>query len=276
MHQSGIDYSYELSGSLSLATPTDLDQALAQEISSLQTLGKLSVDEGSAVAALLHGQAHNSAYTNQQLAHDLSQALAESGIANLTLDAGAIDMSDVLASSLNQAGILQVSSNSQVSITVNPSDDHIYTTLKEMADLHISQLNLSQTREAYVDLGLSSNDPSALADLKSILNQLIPDSVNPTLKLDGQNNPHLALLISNDIATQIEQSGGINAEMINQMTKLGINEIDIMASAGDTAHHQILSEDAVVTQTPVATVEIKTIGADSDATAFDHLTHHIG
>jgi hypothetical protein len=185
-------------------------------------------------------------------------------------------MSDVLASSLNQAGILQVSSNSQVSITANPSDDHIYTTLKEMADLHISQLNLSQTREAYVDLGLSSNDPSALADLKSILNQLIPDSVNPTLKLDGQNNPHLALLISNDIATQIEQSGGINAEMINQMTKLGINEIDIMANEGDTTHHQILSEDAVVAQTPVATVEIKTIGADSDATAFDHLTHHIG
>jgi hypothetical protein len=64
--------------------------------------------------------------------------------------------------------------------------------------------------------------------------------------------------------------------MINQMTKLGINEIDIMASAGDTTHHQILSHDAVVAQTLVGTLEIKTIGADSDATAFDHLTHHIG
>jgi hypothetical protein len=276
MHQSGFDYAYELLGNANPATPTHLDQALAQEIPSLQTLGQLSVDEGNAVEALLQGQAHSSAYTDQQLAYDLSQALVHSGIANLTLDAGAIDMTDVLAANLTQAGILQGSLRSQVSIIVNPNDDHIYTTLKEMADLHISYLNLGQKTEVYVDLGLPSNDPLALANLKSILNELIPDSVHPMLKLNGQNNPHLTLLISNDVANQIEQLGGINASMIEQMTHLGINEIDILASAGDATHHQILSQDAVVAQTPVSTIEIKTIGADTDATAFDHLTHHIG
>jgi hypothetical protein len=276
MHQSGIDYSYELTGSSSPATPTHLDQALAQEIPSLQTLGQLSTDEGSAVEALLQGKAHSSAYTDQQLAYDLSQALVHSGIANLTLDAGAIDMSDVLAANLTHAGILRGSTHSQVSITVNPNDDHIYTTLKEMADLHISHLNLGQITEAYVDLGLPNNDSLALANLKSILNELILDSVHPMLQLNGQNNSHLTLLISNDVAAQIEQLGGINTEMIDQMTQLGINEIDILASAGDATHHQILSQDAVVAQTPVPTIEIKTIGADTDATAFDHLTHHIG
>ena len=276
MHQSGFDYAYELIGNTNPATPTHLDQALAQEIPSLQTLGQLSTDEGSAVEALLQGKAHSSAYTDQQLAYDLSQALVHSGIANLTLDAGAIDMSDVLAANLTHAGILRGSTHSQVSITVNPNDDHIYTTLKEMADLHISHLNLGQITEAYVDLGLPNNDSLALANLKSILNELIPDSVHPMLQLNGQNNSHLTLLISNDVAAQIEQLGGISTEMIDQMTQLGINEIDILASAGDATHHQILSQDAVVAQTPVPTIEIKTIGADTDATAFDHLTHHIG
>ena len=276
MHQSGFDYAYELIGNTNPATPTHLDQALAQEIPSLQTLGQLSTDEGSAVEALLQGKAHSSAYTDQQLAYDLSQALVHSGIANLTLDAGAIDMSDVLAANLTHAGILRGSTHSQVSITVNPNDDHIYTTLKEMADLHISHLNIGQITEAYVDLGLPNNDSLALANLKSILNELIPDSVHPMLQLNGQNNSHLTLLISNDVAAQIEQLGGISTEMIDQMTQLGINEIDILASAGDAMHHQILSQDAVVAQTPVPTIEIKTIGADTDATAFDHLTHHIG
>ena len=268
LHNAGLNYVQALIGSMNPLEPSSLDQALSQEVQSLENLGKLTHEQALSVSQALHGFDVLGQFTTPDKFGDLVSALTNSGVADFVVDGGSVEISDPLAAALVDAGMLQALPQANLIIDATHSGDHLFTSLKALADLGIDHINTLENR-VYIDLGLPSSDANAIADIKAILASL--DPANQAKSIFGQDQ-HGVLVIDNGTADAINKAGGLDEAMIQALNNLGINEIDILADSKAAAQTDIVQ---AVAQTPLPPVEVKVIGMAEDPTLHDHLQPHV-
>jgi len=267
LHNVGLDYIQALLGSMNPLEPSSFEAAIAEEVDSLQMLGKLTELQSQNAAQALYGVDVLNQFTSPDKFGDLISALTNSGVADFVVEAGSVEITDPLAAALVDAGMLQALPQANMVIDATASGDHLFTSLKAMADLGIDQVNISVDK-VYVDLGLPSNDIGAIEEIKSILAAL--DPANEAKPIFGVG--HGALVLDNATAIEIHNAGGLDQAMIQALNNLGINEIDILAESLSAAQFDILSPTS---QSQPVPVEVKVIGMAEDPVLHDYLQPQI-
>jgi hypothetical protein len=187
---------------------------------------------------------------------DLINALTESGITEMTVESGSVDVSDSLLGALAESGMLHaVGEDSNIVIDATASGNHLYTTLKDMADLDVDSVNTGATTgNVYINLGALGQN-GAMAELKAILDHLDP------IIFSGSGTPTLVLDVHT--AQAITGSNGV----FDSTVMAGLEDIGIHNVAVLVGHN----ENYVVAQTPVNSPAVTLIGQDMDPTLFDEL-----
>ena len=271
LHNAGLDYVQNIFGSFNHSTPSSLDSALTLELEALVGLGKLSPEGAVHTLDALNSVDLLGSFTSPDKFGDLISALTNSGVADFVIDGGSVEISDPLAAALVDAGMLQALPQANLVIDASNSGDHLFTSLKAMADLGIDAVTVGADK-FYVDLGLPVDDVDAIADIKKILAALDPaNSAKPIF-----DQGHGALVIDNNTAMNIHNAGGLDAGMIEALQKIGITEIDVLADSQASGQGDIIKPagDTPVAQTPIAPIEVKVIGMAEDPGLHDHLQPH--
>jgi hypothetical protein len=238
-----------------------------------------SIDLSSNIAtnATLHDLAHGvdllGQFTTPDMYGDLVSALSGSGVTDIAVDSGNVEISDPLAAALVDAGMLQALPSANIVIDASNSGDHLFTSLKAMADLGVDQINV-RANHVYVNLGLPLDDQNAMDDIRSVLDALDPSHI--AKPIFGENTT-ASLVIDNATAQAIAKAGGLDSVMVDALHQLGFNEIDVLAPSIDQGHGNLIqSGSALVAQTPSVPVEVKVIGQADPAThdLHDHLLPH--
>jgi hypothetical protein len=211
--------------------------------------GSQGADHAVSLDANLHGIDLLHSYTTPAQFGDLVKALAQSGVSEVLVDSGNVQVTDALAKALIDGGMMQALPAANVSLIYEPQDratfnidhaqtavDHLYTTLSDMASLGVDHFDLSAATsvdKVYIDLGLPVNDANALTDIKSLLNSL--DPLNHATPVFDSSTTSSALVMDSGIANSITTGGHMDASVIDGLIKLGITEIDVLVAAGQTA-----------------------------------------
>jgi hypothetical protein len=102
-------------------------------------------------------------------------------------------------------------------------------------------------------LGLPASDENAIADIQAILTAL--DPANEAKSLFGQGQFGV-LVINNETAQAINNAGGLNQDILQDLFDLGFNEIAVATDDLDNAVTDIVAQD------PMPPVEVTVIGID--------------
>jgi hypothetical protein len=248
----GIDH-LAINQALDVSGVNWLDLSLLDSINAESGLGFEVIASGSqgnanaiSINANLNGIDFLQSYTSPAQFGDLVNALAQSGVSEVLVDAGNVQVTDALAKALIDGGMLQALPAANISLIYEPQDpaffnideaittvDRLYTSLKDMADLDVDSFDLSgaSVQRVYVDLGLPMDDQNALSDIQSLLNSLDPfNNASPVF-----TSP-TGLVMDSSFASAISnQQGYIDSSVINDLVQLGITEIDVLVAAGQTA-----------------------------------------
>ncbi|MBT8550347.1 hypothetical protein G6731_00010 [Polynucleobacter paneuropaeus] len=271
----------DIAGTQAANTFSHLDAALKASLVSLNTATDLSTVEHTSLQSALNGLDLLSGYTTPDKFGDLINALTASGVSDMVVDSGHVEISDSLASALVSAGMLQALPESNLVIDatsdVQPYVDnvghyaHLFTNLNSMADLGVDQIQAGVANKVYVDLGLPSHDATAMADISNLLSALDPANAAKDLAVNSNGNGvGIGLVISGDLAHTIAQSGGLSVADLNHLHNLGITEIDVLAPTADIAADPSVLAHA--SSAAPAVPVVKLIGAADPM--FNELDHH--
>ena len=267
LNQAGIDFVQHIVGK------GNLDLALAQEISGLDSLLSTQTDLSNIDQAVQDGVDLLSQFTTSNNYGNLIDALTGSGVTDIAVDSGDVEISDPLAAALVDAGMLQALPEANIVIDARSSGDHLFTSLKAIADLGVDQINVGASH-VYVNLGLPVDDQNAMDDISAILKSL--DLSSLAKPIFGENTT-ASLVIDNATAQAIQSAGGLDQGMVTALHQLGFNEIDVLAPSIEQGHSNLIqSGSALVAQTPAVPVEVKVIGQADPATQdlHDHILPH--
>ena len=258
-----------------------LDEALKQSLVSLNSATDLSSAEHTSLQDVLNGLDLLSGYTTPDKFGDLIAALTASGVSDMVIDSGHVEISDGLASALVSSGMLQALPDAN--LVINATADiksfvdnvghytHLFTNLNSMADLGVDQIQAGVANKVYIDLGLPTHDATAMADISHLLSALDPANAAKDLAVNGSGNGiGIGLVISGDLAHTIAQSGGFSAADLNHLHNLGITEIDVLTPSADVAADTSTLAHASIAAPVVP--EVKLIGAADPM--FNELDHH--
>lgn len=190
---------------------------------------------------------------------DLINALSESGVTEMTVESGTVDVSDSLLGALAESGMLHaVGNDSNITIDATASGDHLYTTLKDIADLDVDGVQLAHSGNVYINLGALGQN-GALAEIQAMLENLDQDIFSgtgtPTLVLDARTAAALS-----------DANGHFNTDVMSGLEHIGIREVAVLVGHNESTN--------IVAQSPTANApEVKLIGQDMDPTLFDELHH---
>ena len=199
-------------------------------------------------------------FTDPAQYSSLISALQGSGVTELFVSAGNVDVQDQLAKALVDAGMLHALPEANIKLDALTSGDHLFTTLADMAKLDIDQVESSATK-LYVDLGLPIDEPATMAEIKHLLQAL--DPLNET-----------KLFNNNDVALVIDQSAlaapveSFDQEVLQGLKSTGFTEIDILDTAHTSASSYQLSVDPV---TGVVTAQIVDLTTNEAIDLYNHL-----
>jgi hypothetical protein len=202
---------------------------------------------------------------------DLVSALMDSGVAELSIEAGNVEVTDSLAKALIDAGMMQALPDANISLVYQSVEgepaDYLYTSLKDMAELGINQVDVSTatTDKVYIDSGFNVNEPDVLSEIKSLFETLDPQN-DTSFFIDGSQLTTKALVLDSSIVTSlIDQSGQFDIGVMAGLEKLGITEIDVLVADGSSLpSSQIMNND---------TVAVNLIGQDDELYDFLHNKH---
>jgi hypothetical protein len=204
--------------------------------------------------------------------------LTASGVSDFVVDTGSVQVSDALAAALVDAGMLQALPAANLvldaSAEVNNHYAHLATTLKSISDLGVNAIETGAANHLYVDLGLPTDDPEAMADISELLNALDPANHATDLARDQNGKAvDISLVISGDMASAIEKAGGFTEADMRHFENLGIHQIAVVdpSASADSPNPVGLISDAAVKQTNTPLPEVKLIGADDP---MYHELHH--
>jgi hypothetical protein len=202
---------------------------------------------------------------------DLVSALMDSGVAELSIEAGNVEVTDSLAKALIDAGMMQALPDANISLVYQSVEgepaDYLYTSLKDMAELGINQVDVSTatTDKVYIDSGFNVNEPDVLSEIKSLFETLDPQN-DTSFFIDGSQLTTKALVVDSSIVTSlIDQSGQLDLGIMAGLEKLGITEIDVLVANGSS-----LPSSEIMTNDNIA---VNLIGQDDELYDFLHNKH---
>jgi hypothetical protein len=202
---------------------------------------------------------------------DLVSALMDSGVAELSIEAGNVEVTDSLAKALIDAGMMQALPDANISLVYQSVEgepaDYLYTSLKDMAELGINQVDVSTatTDKVYIDSGFNVNEPDVLSEIKSLFETLDPQN-DTSFFIDGSQLTTKALVLDSSIVTSlIDQSGQFDVGVMAGLEKLGITEIDVLVANGSS-----LPSSEIMTNDNIA---VNLIGQDDELYDFLHNKH---
>jgi hypothetical protein len=197
----------------------------------------------------------------------------ESGVAEVSIEAGNVEVTDSLAKALIDAGMMQALPDANISLVYQSIDDvpadYLYTSFKDMAELGVNHVDVSTVTsdKVYIDAGFSVNEPDVLTEIKSLFNALDPQN-ETSFFIDGSQSTTKALVIDSSIVTSlINQSGQFDTSLMAGLEKLGITEIDVLVADADKSSlpsAEIMTND---------TVAVNLIGQDDELYDFLHNKH---
>jgi len=271
----------------SVTLHTDANQGLVNfdiELKNeLITLAKMPQFSGATYEAALKGIDLLSKYTTPELMGDLINTLSNFGVGNFVVDASSMQISDNLVRELVDAGMLEALTSSNLSIDVSHSflnqSSYLYTTLKTMADLGVDKVHVNDgVSQIYIDLGLPTDDPNAINDIRALLETL--DPANGAKLVQGDlSSQDFTLVISSGLANTIKntnaEGNGFTKADLDAMGKLGINSIAILDPDDSSSVTKTdIFGNQVVAQIPLDKLpDVQIIGSQDPM--LDHLMHDI-
>jgi hypothetical protein len=266
LQDAGIDYEQSIIGSAGTAAADNFDSALAQQIGALSDT--LADPYELAAHNALVGSDLLSKFTDPEMFGELLMALSESGVSDFVVESGNVQISDVLAAALVEAGMLQAvpEANMVIDATarITQFNDETYgylaTNLKAIADLGVNAIETGNISSLYIDLGLPVNDAHAMADISQLLHSLDPANVATQLARNQNGDQvDISLVISGSIASTIKGAGGFSAADLKHLENLGINEITVLNAADDITDTNMMNSE-VVAQGVLPLPDVKLIG----------------
>ncbi|PQA81486.1 hypothetical protein C5F52_20030 [Limnohabitans sp. TS-CS-82] len=208
-------------------------------------------------------------FTGQALANtavwgDLIQVLQESGLGGINLHSSAttsatsanVVVSDELTGALYDAGMLHALPNANITLDVG-TNKVLQTSLKAMLDLGVDKVQTDH--KVYVDLGL---DQATAHDMQGLFTAFTHDTTVPTSGLFGGKEAGLVV----DQATFNTMGASDVHTLVQQLSKLGITEIDVLGSNHVVTHaYQITAQTQVLSQVDI----LGTSSAGTDLAVFD-------
>ena len=224
------------------------------------------------LGASLHGLDALAGYTDPSQYGSLIKALTDSGVTQLYVDSGNVDVQDELAKALVDAGMLHALPDANIKLDALSSGDYLYTTLADMAKLGVDHVDtITGVDRVYVDLGLPVDQPDVLAEVKGLLNSL--DPLNQT-KLFTNDGVVKALVMDQNLANSMQVGGNFDAEILKDLTDVGFSEIDVLNSVSTT----VSAYKLVVDPSGNVTAQLETaVGDGNHADLYDYLnnTHKV-
>ena len=258
----------------------NIDLALVNELTLLAEMPQFSGAMHDAALKSIDVLSH---FTSPDLMGDLINTLSNFGVANFVADASLMQISDNLLKTLVDAGMLEALPTSNLSIDVNHSflgqNSYLFTSLKTMADLGVDKVHVNDgISQIYIDLGLPTDDPNAINDIRALLEML--DLGGGSKLVQGDlNSQDFTLVISSELANSIKnanaEGNGFTQADLDAMSKLGIHSIAILdPNNSNSATQNDIFGDQLVAQTPLDKLpDVQIIGSQDPM--HDHLMHDI-
>jgi citrate lyase gamma subunit len=230
----------------------------------------LALDVDSNVSNFMHDLENGiDVFNGQQLSAtakwgDLIGALHQSGLGSINLqstattsDASAnVVVSDELTGALYDAGMLHALPDANITLDVG-TNKVLQTSLKAMLDLGVDKVQTDH--KVYVGLGL---DQASAADMQGVFASFNYDTTVPADGLFGGKAAGLVV----DQATFNTMGASDVHTLVQQLSKLGITEIDVLSNANVVTHaYQITAQTQVLSQVDI----LGTSSAGTDLAVFD-------
>jgi hypothetical protein len=208
-------------------------------------------------------------FNNQQLSAtakwgDLIGALHQSGLGSINLQSTATNsagsanvvVSDELTGALYDAGMLNALPDANITLDVG-TNKVLQTSLKAMLDLGVDKVQTDH--KVYVGLGI---DQASAADMQGVFASFNFDTTVPADGLFGGKAAGLVV----DQATFNTMGASDVHTLVQQLSKLGITEIDVLSNANVVTHaYQITAQTQVLSQVDI----LGTSSAGTDLAVFD-------
>ncbi len=195
---------------------------------------------------------------------DLMGALHQSGLGNINLQNTAttsaasanVVVSDELTGALYDAGMLHALPDANITLDVG-TNKVLQTSLKAMLDLGVDKVQTDH--KVYVDLGL---DSATAHDMQGLFAAFTHDSTVPTGGLFGGKEAGLVV----DQTTFNTMGASDVHTLVQQLSKLGITEIDVLNNSHVVTHaYQITAQTQVLSQVDI----LGTSSTGTDLAVFD-------
>jgi hypothetical protein len=206
--------------------------------------------------------------------------LQDAGLGNVEIESKAnVHIGDDLSAALYESGMLHALPDAHVEIDVAANTKLLSTSLKAMADLGVDKVHAED--KVFVKLGVAEGELAGMHDLFSAFGLDTPATSTSSaaatdhklfdnggkgagLVLDQQSANTLG--ISADHLTAGHFSEAKVSNLVDQLSKLGITEVDVVNNNTTQVFH--IETTGVVAQTPVPTVQV--LGSDhADGHIFD-------
>ena len=232
-----------------------------------------AMDAGLSDNAALNAMLHNGMTIGDgQTWGSLIGALHESGLGNVEIESNAnVHIGDDLSAALFESGMLHALPDANIEIDVAASIKLLSTSLKAMAELGVDKVHADE--KVFVKLGVAEGELAGMHDLFSAFGLDTPASVDHKLFDNNGNGAGLVLDqqsaqklgITADQLSDGHFSEARVADLVEQLSKLGITEVDVVNNATTQVFH--IESTGVVAQT-LPTVQV--LGSDhADGHIFD-------
>ena len=253
----GVDITLEIDAVKAPSLPTaavqaDLDSGLS--------------DNEALNALVLHGMDLLGAQTQLSAGQTwgtLIHALQDSGLGNVEIESKAsVHIGDDLSAALYESGMLHALPDANLEIDVAANTKLLSTSLKAMADLGVDKVHAND--KVFVKLGVTEGDLADMHDLFSAFG--LDNNTAVDHSLFANNGAGAGLLLDEKTA----QTLGITpdhyneakvADLVEQLAKLGITEVDVV-NADSTDGHVYTLNVGVVAQTAMAAPAVELLGTD--------------
>ena len=173
----------------------------------------------------------------------LISALQESGVHEFRIETGKVEITDHLASALDESGMLSALPSADLTLDASSEvkgagDDayvHLATSANSLATMGVDQVDIGSAKKVYLDLhdlGLPANDPAAMQDIHALLQSLDPANGAKFIG-SSTDNPTVILGMSTDMLHMISSEGGLSNDDISHLKNMGVTEIAVQPDAFD-------------------------------------------
>ena len=230
----------------------------------------LALDADSNIANFMHDLENGiDVFNGQALSNtakwgDLIQVLHDSGLGSINLQSTAttsagsanVVVSDELTGALYDAGMLHALPDANITLDVG-TNTVLQTSLKAMLDIGVDSVQTDH--KVYVGLGL---DQATAHDMQGLFAAFTHDTTVPADGLFGGKAAGLVV----DQATFNTMGASDVHTLVQQLSKLGITEIDVLSNANVVTHaYQITAQTQVLSQVDI----LGTSSAGTDLAVFD-------